>query len=91
LDIVFMDIVFMEPRRGRKIIAGGASPRIGYCIYGAPAGAKGIGLQHLSIAPAGLRIAFRFDPGLAPGAILFLPLRGLPNGRSNYATETICE
>ncbi len=73
-----------KPRRGRKIISGGASPRIGCCIYGAPAGAKIIGSQHYSGALPGLRTTFRSNPGFAPGAILFPPRRGLFTGRSEF-------
>ena len=77
-----------EPRRGGKRIAGGSRPRLGYCIYGAPAGAKGIGSRPSSVAHPGLCPAFRPNPGLAPGAIICSPLRGLTGGRANIATES---
>jgi hypothetical protein len=72
----------LHNRRGGKIVAGGASPRIGYCIYGAPAGRKAFVLHHLSVAPPRLRAVFRSNPGLAPGAIILPPLRGGAGGPS---------
>ena len=72
------------PRRGQKIVAGGASPRIGPCIEGAPDGAKAICLQPFSVAPPGRCAAFRPNPELAPGAIVFPPLWGLPPGRNEF-------
>ena len=73
-----------QPRRGGKIIAGGASPRIGCCIEGAPAGAKDLCPQAFSAAPPGLRADFGPNPGLAPGAIIYPPLRGLARRRSGF-------
>ncbi len=66
------------------MVAGGASPRIGYCIYGAPAGVKVIGSQPYSVALPGLRDAFRPNPGLVPGTIILTPLRGWAKGPSEF-------
>jgi hypothetical protein len=81
-------VLAARPRRGQKIVAGGVNPRIGCCIERAPAGAKDLYPQPFSVAPPGLRVDFWPDPGLAPGAIIFLPLRGAPAGRTSFATET---
>ena len=69
-----------KPRRGGKTVAGGTSPRIGYCIEGVPAGATDLCLQQFPVAPPRLRVAFRsnrlalllgaaFRPRLATGAL----------------------
>jgi hypothetical protein len=77
----------VQPGRDCEIVSGGASPRLGYCIDRALAWAKGVYFQHLSVAPPELRIAFRANPGLAPGAAIFWPLRGMPCRRSEFCNR----
>jgi len=68
--------------------AGGASPRIGYRIEGAPAGRK-IYVRTLFLSPLqGSTLHSDPTPGLRPGLFSFRPSRACRNGRVNDTMET---
>jgi SAM-dependent methyltransferase len=56
--------------KGRKRIAGGASPRIGDCITTNPSRGERLVRKGFSVAPSGLDVAFRTSLGRKPGATL---------------------
>ena len=77
-----------ESRRGGKIIAGGASPRIRDCIKRAPAGAKDLCPQAFLSPFRGWALVSGPTPGLRPGLLSLRPSgAGLKTG-ANFATET---
>ncbi len=77
-----------KPRRGLEIVAGGASPRIGYCIYGAPAGRKAF-LRNIFLSPLqGSALFSDPTPGLRPGLLSCRPSGASLKGGANFAMET---
>src|SRR5512139_3211517 len=80
--------------KGRKRIAGGASPRIGHCIKVSPARGERFYMAMLSVAPSGL-FSCRFLPGVRfahPWLFSDRPLRGLlkkPVSRQKLVTPVL--